>query len=83
MGRTVRDVRRWMMFRDDAFRTRGLACQHTHGRHDLENHGDRADQMRPTKSTVHTLDHTRAAGNARENIQPELRGWDFLTHTFE
>ena len=55
MGRTVRDVRRWMMFRDDAFRTRGLACQHTHGRHDLENHGDRAGPMRPTKSTVHTL----------------------------
>ncbi len=74
MGLTVRGVRRWMMFRDDVFRTRGLARQQTHGRHDLENHGDRAGPMRPTRNTAHTLNHTRAAGNARENIQQSFMG---------
>ena len=61
MSRTVWGVRRGMMCGGEGFCTRGSACQHTHGNHDLEQSGEHIGPARPGNGSDHVLEDTHIA----------------------
>ena len=69
MSRTVRGVRRQIMFCGEVFCTRGAACHQTHRYHDLENYDDHAALIRPPNDTLHPSDDIPNCGEGKKNLR--------------